>query len=52
VFFSYATLYVCCFGDGLESDFLARRKAEKRRRKQVDAAAAAGETTGDEAPRR
>jgi len=51
VFFSYATLYVCCFGDGLESDFLARRKAEKRRRKQVDAAAAAGETTGDEAPR-
>ncbi|MEE4296592.1 MAG: hypothetical protein V2J20_08265 [Wenzhouxiangella sp.] len=33
VFFCYATLYVCCFGDGLESDFVARRKREKQRRK-------------------
>lgn len=33
VFFCYATLYVCCFGDGLESDFVARRKREKRRQK-------------------
>jgi len=35
VFFSYATLYVCCFGDGLEPDFEARRKAEKQKRKQL-----------------
>ena len=33
VFFCYATVYVCCFGDGLESDFLADRKEKKRRRK-------------------
>jgi hypothetical protein len=33
VFFSYATLYVCFLGDGLESDYLARKKLEKRRRK-------------------
>ncbi|MFU8878196.1 MAG: hypothetical protein ACNA7E_08650, partial [Wenzhouxiangellaceae bacterium] len=33
VFFSYATLYVACFGDGLETEFAARRKAEKLRRK-------------------
>jgi len=35
VFFSYATLYVCCFGDGLEPDFAERRKAEKQKRKQL-----------------
>lgn len=35
IFFSYATLYVCCFGDGLEPDFVARRKAEKQERKQA-----------------
>lgn len=34
-FFSYATLYVSCFGDGLEPDFIARRKAEKEKRKQA-----------------
>lgn len=33
MFFSYATLYVSCFGDGLEPDFVARRKAEKQQRK-------------------
>lgn len=33
VFFCYATVYVCCFGDGLESDFLAARKERKRRQK-------------------
>jgi len=27
-FFTYATLYVHYFGDGFESDFLARKKAE------------------------
>lgn len=32
VFFCYATVYVCCFGDGLESDFTAERKEQKRRR--------------------
>lgn len=35
VFFSYATLYVCCFGDGLEPEFAARRKMEKQKRKQA-----------------
>lgn len=33
VFFSYATLYVYFFGDGLETDYLAQRKARKRQRK-------------------
>src|SRR5512141_1212186 len=33
VFFTYSTLYVHYFGDGLESDFLARKKAEKKQRK-------------------
>lgn len=37
VFFSYATLYVYFFGDGLETDHLAQRKARKRQRK-LDAA--------------
>jgi len=35
VFFTYATLYVHYFGDGLESDFLAKKKAEKKQRKQL-----------------
>lgn len=35
VFFSYATLYVYFYGDGLESDFLARKKLEKRLRKDT-----------------
>jgi hypothetical protein len=33
VFFTYATLYLYFFGDGLESDHLAMRKAEKLERK-------------------
>jgi hypothetical protein len=33
IFFTYSTLYVHYFGDGLESDFLARKKAEKKQRK-------------------
>lgn len=33
IFFCYTTVYVCCFGDGLESDFLADRKEKKRQRK-------------------
>lgn len=33
VFFSYATLYVYTFGDGFESDYLARAKALKRLQK-------------------
>jgi len=36
VFFCYATLYVCCFGDGLESDYVAQRKREKRQRKVAE----------------
>jgi len=35
VFFTYSTLYVHYFGDGLESDFLARKKAEKKQRKRL-----------------
>lgn len=33
MFFCYATVFVCCFGDGLESDFTAERKENKRRQK-------------------
>ena len=33
VFFTYTTLYVHYFGDGLESDYLARKKAGKKLRK-------------------
>jgi hypothetical protein len=35
VFFTYSTLYVHYFGDGLESDFQARKKEEKKKRKQL-----------------
>ena len=35
VFFTYSTLYVHYFGDGLESDFLARKKTEKKQRKHL-----------------
>jgi hypothetical protein len=35
VFFTYSTLYVHYFGDGLESDFLARKKSEKKQRKRL-----------------
>jgi len=35
VFFSYTTLYVCCFGDGLETDFAARHKALKKQQKTM-----------------
>ncbi len=37
VFFSYATFYVYFYGDGLESDFEARKKREKRLRKAAAA---------------
>ena len=35
VFFTYATLYVYYFGDGLESDYAAQKKALKRQRKEA-----------------
>ena len=35
VFFTYATLYVHYFGDGLESDFLSRKKEMKKHRKHA-----------------
>ena len=35
VFFTYSTLYVHYFGDGLESDFLARKKEKKKQRKHA-----------------
>lgn len=37
VFFSYASLYVYYFGDGLESDFVAHRKVLKRVAKEAAA---------------
>ena len=33
IFFTYATLYVHYFGDGLESDFLALKKERKKHRR-------------------
>lgn len=36
VFFTYSTLYVHYFGDGLESEYLARKKEEKQSRKQAE----------------
>ena len=35
VFFTYATLYVYFFGDGLESDYVAQKKAVKLLRKEA-----------------
>lgn len=35
VFFTYSTLYVHYFGDGLESDFLARKKETKKQRRHA-----------------
>lgn len=40
VFFNFATLLVCLFGDGLESHHQTRLKQEKRLRKEAEAAAA------------
>jgi len=37
VFFCYATLYVYYLGDGLESDYIAQRKALKQQRKLAEA---------------
>jgi hypothetical protein len=37
LFFCYATVYVCCFGDGLEADHVAERKEKKRKAKEEDA---------------
>lgn len=37
VYFCYATVFVCCFGDGLESDHSALRKEKKRQLKAEDA---------------
>ncbi len=42
VFFCYATVYVVCFGDGLQSDFVAERKGKKRQLKVDEAKAKVG----------
>lgn len=47
VFFSYATLYVYFYGDGLESDHAAQKKALKQLRKQIVSEQAQGEKPGD-----
>jgi hypothetical protein len=36
IFFTYATLYVYVFGDGLESDYVARQKALKHQHKDSE----------------
>jgi hypothetical protein len=36
VFFTYATLYVYFFGDGLESDYIAQKKALKQLRREAE----------------
>jgi hypothetical protein len=38
IFFNYATVFVCAFGDGLESQYLANRKRLRRQRKLERAA--------------
>lgn len=38
LFFNYATLLVCLFGDGLDSHHQARRKREKQARKEAERA--------------
>lgn len=47
VFFNFATLLVCLFGDGIESHYQARKKLERRERKEAEAAAAVSQ---DEPP--
>jgi hypothetical protein len=37
LFFCYATVYVCCFGDGLEADREAERKERKRKARLEEA---------------
>ena len=37
LFFCYATVYVCCFGDGLEADHEFERKEKKRKAKAEEA---------------
>ena len=39
VFFNYASIAVCAFGDGLESQHVVRRKEERKARKAAKAAA-------------
>lgn len=36
VFFNYATVLVCAFGDGLESQYLAQKKRRNRERKEAE----------------
>jgi len=50
VFFTYATLYVGCFGDGLESDFAARRKAKKQEQKMLRKLEAEQQNSAEEKP--
>lgn len=47
VFFAYATLYVHYVGDGFESDFLARKKAEKKLRKRLSESPSAKDDDDD-----
>ena len=40
VFFNYATVLVCAFGDGLESQYLAQKKRRRQEKKQAQLEAA------------
>jgi hypothetical protein len=44
VFFNYASIGVCAFGDGLESQHAVQRKAERRARKAAEARERAAQT--------
>ncbi|MDX1736052.1 MAG: DUF4956 domain-containing protein [Halioglobus sp.] len=48
VFFNYATLFICIFGDGLDSYHRAEKKRQRKLRKEQESAEAAG--AGDDQP--
>lgn len=50
VFFNFATLFVCIWGDGLESHYEARRKRERRERKDAEQRAALAAASPESRP--
>lgn len=50
LFFNFATLFVCIWGDGLESHHEARRKRERRARKEAEQRAAAAVVSPESPP--
>lgn len=47
VFFCYATLYLCSYGDGLQSDFKGRQKAARQALAENEGRAGGDSSTGD-----